>query len=290
MDRLSPLFARFAPAVEVFHSGSLCTLVDFGEAETGGQIHVLRSGGLAISDSHGGLTTTHEPCMVLYPRPSPHRLAPDQTSGADLVCARVDLGAAAGSPLVMLLPPRLVIALADVPELAPTLELLFAEGFTQRCGRQAALNGLMQYLLVLLLRHLMNAGAASNGLMAGLAEPRLARALTAMHERPESPWSLETLAQVAEMSRARFAHHFRMKVGMTPLEYLGHWRMSIARTLLRRGKAMKAVAPQVGYTSAAAFTRAFARETGQSPTDWLRHPAGNLLAANITAAGPGAIP
>jgi AraC-like DNA-binding protein len=101
--------------------------------------------------------------------------------------------------------------------------------------------------------------------LAGLTDPRLARALTALHEAPHKPWKLEDLAGLAGMSRTRFAEHFRMLVGQTPIEYLTVWRMTIARQLLRKGKPVKSVAAQVGYESAAAFSRVYSRMTGHPP-------------------------
>ena len=71
------------------------------------------------------------------------------------------------------------------------------------------------------------------------------------------------------MSRARFALNFRARVGATPLDYLTDWRISVAQTLLRRGKPLKAVAPAVGYTSPVALTRVFTRRLGLSPAAWL---------------------
>jgi AraC-like DNA-binding protein len=39
---------------------------------------------------------------------------------------------------------------------------------------------------------------------------------------------------------------------------------------LRKGLSVKAVSGQVGYTSAAAFTRAFTEHLGISPSLWIR--------------------
>jgi AraC-like DNA-binding protein len=88
-----------------------------------------------------------------------------------------------------------------------------------------------------------------------------------VHEAPEKPWSLEDLADLAGMSRTRFAAHFRAVVGKTSIDYLTLWRMTIARQLLAKGKPVKSVANAVGYDSAAAFSRMFARVTGHSPRD-----------------------
>ncbi|MER8764851.1 MULTISPECIES: helix-turn-helix domain-containing protein [unclassified Mesorhizobium] len=79
----------------------------------------------------------------------------------------------------------------------------------------------------------------------------------------------EDLAEVAGMSRTRFADHFRTLVGLTPIEYLAVWCITIARQLLGKGKPVKSVDAQVGYDSAAAFSRVFSR-TGKPPRESAR--------------------
>jgi methylphosphotriester-DNA--protein-cysteine methyltransferase len=59
---------------------------------------------------------------------------------------------------------------------------------------------------------------------------------------------------------------FRTLIGQTPIEYLTAW--TIARQLLRKGKPVKTVAAQVGYDSAAAYSRVFSRVTGQPPREF----------------------
>ena len=108
-----------------------------------------------------------------------------------------------------------------------------------------------------------------SGILLGLADARLARAITAIHKRPERTWSLEELAKLAGMSRARFAAHFRTVVGATPFDYLTDWRIDVAQGLLWRGEPLKLVAPCMGFQSSTAFSRAFSKRIGLSPTEWI---------------------
>lgn len=149
------------------------------------------------------------------------------------------------------------------------MALLFGEAFADLPGRQAGIDRLAEYALVLLLRYAIEARIVNGGLLAALADPRLSKALMAMHERPEHPWTLEELASDAGMSRARFAAHFRATMGTTPLDYLTDWRISVAQTLLKRGKPLKLVAPMVGYSNPVALARVFARRTKLSPSAWI---------------------
>lgn len=270
MDRLSPLFAHSVPSARVFYSGNLCQVSTFEAESNVGHVHLMRKGAMAVIDQHGRASHLQEPSLLFFPRSAAHRLVPDHAQGVDLVCASVDLGDEARSALVSAMPEMLVIALDQIPALAPTLDLLFKEAFDEQCGRQAALDLLMEYLLILLLRHLLDSAAVTTGILAALADPRLSKAVTAMHARPDKAWTLELLAQEANMSRARFANHFRDVSGLTALDYLTAWRITVAKGLLKRGKPLKSIAPLVGYASTVALTRAFTHRTGTPPHAWLQ--------------------
>src|SRR5258708_4171313 len=173
------------------------------------------------------------------------------------------------NPLIASLPEPLVVPLDSLPALAPTLELLFSEAFSELPGRQAAIDRLFEYVFVLLIRSVTDARLVDSGVLMGLSDSRLGAAIEAMHKHPETSWTLEELAQAAGMSRARFAVHFRQMVGMTPFDYLTNWRLGIAQTMLRKGNSLKLIAPAVGYANATALTRVFTQRVGMSPSEWL---------------------
>lgn len=51
------------------------------------------------------------------------------------------------------------------------------------------------------------------------------------------------------------------------MDYLLRWRMEIAKDLLRSGEhSISAIAERVGYGSASAFSVAFSRQLGQTPS------------------------
>lgn len=65
------------------------------------------------------------------------------------------------------------------------------------------------------------------------------------------------------------ALHFRETVGLTPLDYLTDWRVSVACTMLKKGVPFKMIAPDVGYSGTGALSKVFAKKTRVSPTAWL---------------------
>lgn len=268
-DRLAAIFERVRVSARVFNTGALCGPVAFTRAEGPGHVHVLRAGRLGVEGSGLDPRPLEAPAAVLFPRAGPHRLVPADGTAAELVCAEVDFGGP-GNPLEQGLPPVLVLRLATGDRLERALSLLFEEASVHECGRQAALDRIAELTLIYMLRHLMEDQAPRFGLLAGLAHPTLRRALTRMHEAPADPWTLETLADAAGMSRSVFAESFHATVGMAPGEYLTRWRLSLARASLLAGKPVKTVAREVGYDSPAAFSRAFSRHFGAPARDIAR--------------------
>lgn len=108
-----------------------------------------------------------------------------------------------------------------------------------------------------------------------LLDHRLRPARAVMHEAPGRSWGLEDLAHAASMSRTTFATRFRAVSGMTPLTYLGQWRMLLAQRALHDADvSMRSLATHLGYTSESAFSVAFKRIVGEAPAhyrDRLRH-------------------
>jgi AraC-like DNA-binding protein len=268
-DRLAPLLQRFELRSRVFYAGNLCSLVNFDAADGVGHFHLLKAGRLRLTAPDAQVTLLDQPSLIFFPRPSRHRLTAEEADGADLVCASVEFGASLGNPLVHGLPPLLVMPLHQTPAMACVLDALFTEAFADRSGRDAALNRLSEVVLIHLLRHVIERGLLRAGVVAGLADARLAQALNARHAVPARAWTLQDLAALAGMSRARFSAHFGEVFGQPAIDYLADWRLSVAQGMLVQGRQVKSIADEVGYGSPNALTRAFTQRLGQSPTDGL---------------------
>lgn len=271
-DRLSALIQRFEIRAHVFHGGALKQLNHFDVREGTGHLHLLRRGSVAVTGTQVVPTLIEQPSVLFFPRPLSHQLRPCDPEGVELVCACVDFGKSDSNPLLRALPACLVVPLDRLAGLSLTHQLLFEEAFRPRCGHAAVVNRLTEVLLIQVLRFAIEQRLVDGGLMAGLADPRLHKALVAMHEHPARHWTLDSLAAEAGMSRARFAAHFARCVGIPPGEYLASWRIGLARTLLYRGVPVKQVAADVGYANASALSRAFTQRVGASPSAWMaRH-------------------
>ena len=113
----------------------------------------------------------------------------------------------------------------------------------------------------------MEAGCGkATGWVQVLRDPRLSRAIYAMHQQPGINWSVADLAKEAGTSRSVFAERFLSATGSTPAKYLSELRMRLAiQYISHENQAIETVALRLGYGSLAAFSRAFKRIVGHPP-------------------------
>ena len=177
----------------------------------------------------------------------------------------------ANAPLVIKLLPPVVHIQRDAiggARVRRIVELIVEEANTHRPGREPILDRLVEVLIIESLRFRV-AGAQEHGLIAGLSDAALARALRAVHADVARRWTVAELARTAGMSRAVFAERFAQTVGMPPMQYVLEWRVAMAKHLLLRERlGIAEVAEKVGYESSTGFSTAFSRLTGCSPRDF----------------------
>ncbi len=275
-DRLSALLQRFELRARVLHTGALRGPAHFDGSAGVGHLHLVRRGPLRVTDPQGRRSSVKEPSVLFIPRPGAHRLDGGNGPGSDLVCAAIDFGLGDENPLLRGLPALLCVPLAQLPGLDLVQQLLFSEAQASRCGHAAVVDRLTEVLVIQLLRHAIAHRLVDGGVMAGLADTRLAKAISALHAHPAQAWNLDSMAALAGMSRARFAAHFTRTVGLPPGDYLTGWRLGLARTLLRKGLPVKQVAADVGYASPGGFGRVFLQRVGATPTHWQRGDAAEI--------------
>lgn len=276
VDRLTSLLEQFHVRTSLFHAGPKCGVTRYAAEPGRGFLHVVREGGMTVEQPGPGGTvqrlTVDRPSLLFYPRPLEHAFHHTTDDGSDLVCATLDFDGGTSHPLVRSLPPVVVLPLDAVTPLGPTLDLLFAEVDDVRCGRRLLADRLLDVVVVQLFRWVLDHTAdlaLPAGLLTGLADPRLAPALVAVHDDPGAPWTVESLARRAAMSRSTFAAHFKDVVGTAPLDYVTGWRIAVAQDRLRAGASVARTATDLGYATSAAFSRVFSQRVGVSPRAWL---------------------
>jgi AraC-like DNA-binding protein len=178
-----------------------------------------------------------------------------------------------GSPdadLLVSLLPRLVHVRGE-KRLSTIVQLVMDETLAKRPGRDVILARLLEVLLIEAFRSATGKPEAQ-GLVRGLLDDRLMHALRRIHEQPAHPWTVEQLARESTLSRSAFYDRFSRALGIAPMEYLFILRMAIAKKMLRNGenRGLAAVAEHIGYGSASAFSVAFTRHVGISPSHYAR--------------------
>jgi len=180
------------------------------------------------------------------------------------------------SSILLALLPKL-IHIHQAKRLTALVELVIEESREQRPGRELILARLLEVLMIEAFRAKMDTPDIP-GLLVGLADERLAAAIRKIHQDVSQSWTVDQLAKEAALSRSAFFQKFSKAIGCTPLEYVVVWRMAIAKDLLRRGShSMAEIANQIGYQSASAFSSAFSKYTGQSPSKFADECSRNTL-------------
>jgi len=150
----------------------------------------------------------------------------------------------------------------------------FSVGASSEAGAGSSLvvGKLSEVLFVETLRRYMSMlPEQETGWLAGVRDPNLARALALLHRNPARQWTVTGLAKEVGLSRTRLAERFRHFLRMSPIAYLTDWRMRLgAEALQRTEKSVLEVALDVGYSSEAAFNRAFKRTYETPPAQFRR--------------------
>jgi AraC-like DNA-binding protein len=167
--------------------------------------------------------------------------------------------------------PALLVLPADAWD-SPLVPLLADEIVKDEPGQEVVLDRLLDLLLIAVLRAwFARPEAAAPAWYQAYSHPVVGRALRVLHNNPERPWTVATLAAETGVSRAALARLFTELVGEPPMTYLTGWRLALAADLLREPDAtLGAVAHRVGYGSAFALSTAFKRVRGISPRDHRR--------------------
>ena len=187
-----------------------------------------------------------------------------------LFCCSVDFEEPAINPLLELMPSALLVRGAATHDatLRVLLDTMAGEMTAQRVGAATVLTRLADVVITRVIRMWVEArGEDVTGWLAAIRDPKIGRALAAIHRRPGHAWSVEALADIAHVSRSMFSERFMSAVGVPPARYLSRWRMHLASIWLRNNRrTVSEVAAELGYESDASFSRAFKRYTGLPPS------------------------
>ncbi len=190
----------------------------------------------------------------------------DPAGSTVMVIGTYERVGAIGTALLGSLP---LLAAIDGSAIAlPVVELIATELTKEGPGQAVVLDRLLDLLTVSALRaYLDQAGVDAPGWWEASADPVVGDAITLLCNNPAHSWTVASLAGEVGVSRASLARRFTDLVGQPPMTFLSEWRIAMGAELLLKPEAtVTAVAAELGYASPFAFSTAFKRQRGISPS------------------------
>jgi len=189
-----------------------------------------------------------------------------------MVCGHLSFRRGAAHPILQALPEYMYTTAGDrarEPLLDEMLRLISRRIFIEDLGSEAAITRMSEIVFIELVRAGISKDEKLLAMLHALRDKFIGKALELIHRDPAQAWSVGSLAQEVGMSRSRFAERFSQLLRVSPMAYLCEWRLQKSLTLLTDWRtSVQQVSSQVGYQSAAAFTRAFSRRFGESPSQY----------------------
>ncbi|SOB59355.1 Transcriptional regulator, AraC family [Pseudodesulfovibrio profundus] len=138
------------------------------------------------------------------------------------------------------------------------------QSIVEGAGRLHKETLLVQAVGDLLLRH-ASLGTASDS---APGKEAVARVKEYLCQRPEQKVNLDTLSEVAHLSRYHLLRVFREEVGLPPHAYHNQVRVELGKRLLTEGATIIQAALDSGFTDQSHFTRVFKQFTGATPRQY----------------------
>ncbi len=193
-----------------------------------------------------------------------------------IVCCTIGFEGPTANPLLEMLPPIIHVRRDEIRDsyIATVLGLMAEEVRTPRIGGATLMARLADIILTHIVRTWVeSADAQLTGWLAAIQDPQVGRALAVIHRDPGVAWTLDSLAEIAGMSRSQFSRRFGKLLKISPTRYLAQWRMRLATAWIRNNfMTVAEAASRLGYESEASFSRAFKRAMGIPPS-FVKRPA-----------------
>lgn len=192
-----------------------------------------------------------------------------------MICGYLGCDDIEQNPVLSTLPPLLKLNAEHggaAEWIRSTFQYAADEVASGRPGSETVLAKLSELLFVeAVRRYAESLPPGQTGWLAGLRDPYVARTLALLHRDLTRDWSVDDLSREVGLSRSALADRFLGLIGMPLMHYLADWRMQVASQKLRNsGASLAQIADAVGYSSEAAFSRAFKKAFGTAPAAWRR--------------------
>lgn len=147
------------------------------------------------------------------------------------------------------------------PRLSELITKINSEVGSNAPGRGRIIKVLTEYLVIELIRHIIDQGLFVEQLATNstyFKDPRLIDIFGYIKENLGEDLSNKILANVANVSEDYVGQYFKMLTGINPQDYIEYQRMESAVNLLRTSKkSIREIGKEVGYKDTAYFCRRF---------------------------------
>ena len=275
--------------------------VEVPDLEDAARFHLVVQGQCHVSLPTGESVTLGAGDMILIPRGQSHVLADHETKSAPsletvlddlkydgngvliagqgddaastkMVCGHFTFRRGAEHPVLNLLPNCIRTTAGDrarEPLLDEILRLISRRIFIEDLGSEASITRMSEIVFIELVRAGIGSDERLSSMINSFRDKYIGHALELIHSRTPEPWTVESLGREVGMSRSRFSDRFTELMGISPMAYLAEWRLQKSLTLLDDLRtSVQQVSNTIGYQSPAAFTRAFSKRFGESPSQY----------------------
>lgn len=122
-------------------------------------------------------------------------------------------------------------------------------------------------ILYYCLRHVLEENQISGSWVQVMKDEKLLTALGAIHSNFSHDWSIDSLSNHVGVSKVTLTNKFKYYLKTTPMEYLAQLRIEKGKEILKADNLnLEEVARKVGYSNGFAFSKAYKRIKGVSPS------------------------
>lgn len=280
MDPLSQLFNLFRFEAEVYHNARMGGRWQVSESESNEMcFHMITEGCALLNIDENDSIILNEGDLLVIPCGLEHKITPitatdcepfcldyknsDTNESIGILCGKIWFDEFRKHQLLKQLPTYFIIKnSAENVWIQHILSSILHESYENNSS--VVLNRLCEVLFIKAVRTHLITNNTQIGFLKLYSNQDIAEVIHKIHDSPKTPWSIESLATAASMSRTKLIKKFRLISGWTVMQYVTWWRMQLAWQQLSAEKSVAETSENVGYRSEAAFARAFKREFGVS--------------------------
>lgn len=164
-----------------------------------------------------------------------------------------------------------IINARNMPLLYSHLTQIFREMHEKKAFYQNAVSGLL-LSVISELHHQTTLAVSSDSRESAHSYSYISSVLEYIYEHYKESLSISKLARYCHVSESHFRRLFHTIVGISPLDFIQHYRIQQACNLLQQNQlSVRAISEQVGYTTLSSFNRQFQQFMNCSPREWKKN-------------------